>query len=131
MNTRILFTIAAVVGAIFGLAFLLAPDRTLAFYEVTLGDTGLAIARLLGATYVSFAAIAWFARPASASPLLKSVLLGFAISYTLSFLIVLQMQIQGMVNTMGWSSVVITALLALGFANEYLRQPKEKLAAAV
>ena len=115
MNLKTVYTISGVIGILFGLALLLVPASFFSMYGPDTNDALIFTGRLLGAAYIGFAVIAWQIRSASDPDVGKTVLPGFFISYGIGFVAALIAQLSGVVNAMGWSSVVIMLLFTLGF----------------
>ena len=116
MKLGTLFIINAVIAGLFGLAFIFAPARTLASYGVTTDAQFAFVAQLFGAALLGYAVLTWSARNAGDSATRAAVVLALFVSDGVGFVIALMAQIRGVVNQLGWSTVVIYLLLALGFA---------------
>jgi len=115
MKPRTMFIIYAVVSAIFGLTFVFVPKTTLSLYGISLSPGGTAIARLFGAALLEFALLSWFVRNAESTKTREAIILAIFIGEVIGFIVVLLGQLSGVVNALGWSTVVIYLLLALGF----------------
>jgi len=115
MNLSLLFTVNAIVAAVFGLAFVIAPRQAASLYGVTADAQFRYLAQLFGAALVGFAVLTWVARNATASDARKAIVLALFISNAVGFVLALLGQMAGVVNTMGWSTVAIYLLLALAF----------------
>lgn len=115
MNIKSLFIANAVISLLFGVGFLFTPASLVALYGVKLSLGGLYIAQLFGATVIGFGILTWSARNVGASDALQSILLALYISSALGFSLSLMAQLSGVVNDLGWSTVVIYLLLTIGF----------------
>ena len=115
MNLKNVYTVSAVIGVLFGLVLVLFPAGFFSMYGPDTNDALIFTGRLLGAAYIGYAVIAWQVRSASDPDAGKTVLPGFFISYAIGFVSSLFAQINGVVNTLGWSTVVIMLLFTLGF----------------
>ena len=115
MNLSLLMTINAVVAAIFGIGFVIAPSPTLAFYGISPDAAFRLVAQLFGAALVGFAVLTWSARKATASDARKAIVLALFVSDGLGFILSVVGQLQGIPNALGWLNVAIYLLLALGF----------------
>jgi hypothetical protein len=107
--------ITTVLAAAFGLAFIFMPARVGTFYGVSQDTTGLWVSRYFGGALLFIAMIYW--SYSHVSPAAKSwpKLLIFSIIYDLIQLILTTMALlSGVGNSMGWSTVVLYAVLALG-----------------
>ena len=110
-----MFIIYAVISAIFGLTFVFMPETTLALYGIILSPGGVPIARLFGVALLEFALLAWLARNAGDSEARKAIILAVFVGEAVGFIVALLGQLSGVVNHLGWSTVAIYLLLALGF----------------
>ena len=115
MNLRILLIINAVVAALFGLALVLVPDQMSAQYGIEANAELEYIARLLGAAFISFAVLTWWARNANDSTARRAIVLAFLIGNSVGFVVALIGQLDEVPNSLGWSTVVIYLLFALGY----------------
>lgn len=115
MKASYVFTVTAIVALVFGLAFVLVPSQTLSLYDVTLDAAGLFIARLLGAAFLMFAVVSWLVRNAGPSPERQAIALAFFAGDAVAFVASLLAQLDGIANALGWSTVAIYLILALGF----------------
>jgi hypothetical protein len=120
MKLSALMTVNAIVAVVFGLGFIVAPSQVASFYspEVGAAEAGGAlrvIAQLLGAALVAFAVLTWVARNAPDSEARRAILLALFIGDGVGFVIALIAQIGGAVNALGWSTVAIYLLFAIGF----------------
>ena len=115
MKLSTMFVIYAFISALFGFAFIFVPDRSLALYGITLSPGGIPIARLFGVALLEFALLAWFARNAGDSEARKAIILAIFAGETIGFIVALLGQLSGVVNALGWTTVAVYLLLALGF----------------
>ena len=122
MKLNYLMIVSAVVYAIFGIAFVLAPGFVLSLYG------GMSMEpltdHLFGAALIGFAVLNVFARNAKEGEALRSIILANLVFNTIGFIVILLPQLSGVVNALGWSTVVISLLLALGFAYFQFMKPK-------
>ncbi len=126
MNLKNLFTIAAVLSLLFGLAFLLMPATALGWYGITLMPAaGILMTRLFAASLLGVAVLAWLARSLGASEARSAIVLGIIVMDTLGFIVSLLAQLGGVANQLGWSTVAIYLLLALGFAYFKFMKPDD------
>jgi len=99
----------------FGLAFLFIPVKLTACYGVSLNTGGVILARYFGAANILLGMIFW--SYSQVSPTAKSwpKLLRFSLIYNiLQLIITLMAVLNGETNAMGWTSVALFALLAIG-----------------
>jgi hypothetical protein len=99
----------------FGLAFLFIPVQLAAHYGVSLNTGGVLLARYFGAANIFLGMIFW--SYSEVAPTAKSwpKLLRFSLIYNiLQLVITLMAVLNGETNAMGWTSVALFALLAIG-----------------
>ena len=97
------------------------PAQLTGYYNVTLNEGCVFVAQLFGAALLGFGVLNWsgrhFTDDQAQQGLVNANLAGDAVGFVFALL----GQLRGVagVNSLGWSTVVIYLLLALGFA--YLR----------
>jgi hypothetical protein len=110
------FAIIIVILAMgFGLAFVFIPVKLAAFYGISLGGGGVLMARYFGVANLFLGMIFW--SYSSVSPSAKSwpKLLLYSLIYDILQLIVtLPSVLKKGANPMGWTTVALFALLAIG-----------------
>jgi hypothetical protein len=123
MKLSALMTVNAVIAGLFGIAFVVVPVRLLAIYGIT-ADAQLAlIGQLFGAALLGYALLTWTARNAAASDARGAIVLALFVSDAIGFVVGLIAQLRNVVNQVGWSTVVIYLLLALGFGYFQFKKP--------
>ncbi len=127
MNLKNLFTIAAVLSLLFGLAFLLMPVTALSWYgPESMPAAGILMTRLFAASLLGVAVLAWLVRSQGASEARSAIVLGLVVMNTLGFVVSLQAQLAvGGPNQLGWSTVAIYLLMGLGFAYFKFMKPSD------
>jgi hypothetical protein len=124
MKLSNLLVVSAVIGVVFGLAFLVASGPFAALYGITLDKAGMLVAQLFGAALIAFAVLNWFARNVTDPEARQAVVLANLTGDVIGFVVILIGQLAGIANALGWSSVGIYLLLALGFAYIQFMQPR-------
>lgn len=119
MKVSYLFIANTVVALIYGLTTLFIPSQLLALYDVELSAGGLIFARLFAAALLSFGLLTWLIRHSRPSSERQATILALFVADALGFVVTLLAQLDGTVNSLGWSHVVIYLLLTIGFG--YLR----------
>jgi len=120
-----LFAVNAVIAGLFGLAFVFAPARLLAQYGLVV-DAGFGlVAQLFGAALLGYAILTWLVRKVGDSEARRAIVLALFISDGVAFVLALMAQLKGLVDSLGWSTVAIYLLLALGFAYFHFAKPSE------
>jgi uncharacterized membrane protein YfcA len=120
-----LLAVAAVIGAVFGVGFVVASGPVLAIYGITLDKAGTLVAQLFGALLIGLATLNWFARNVTEPEARRAVVLGNLVGDVVGFVVILMGQLSGIANAVGWSNVAIYLLLALGFAYVQFMQPRD------
>ena len=116
MSLKNLLMVAAVIGAAFGVAFVVASGPLLAIYGITLDKAGTLVAQLFGALLIGVAVLNWFARNVTDPEARQAVVVGNLTGDVVGFMVILIGQLAGIANALGWANVAIYLLLALGFA---------------
>ena len=120
-----LFAVNSVIAGLFGLAFVFAPAQLLAQYGLAIGAGFGLVAQLFGAALLGYAILTWLVRNAADSEARRAIVLALFISDGVAFVLALMAQLKGLVTSLGWSTVAIYLLLALGFAYFYFGKPSE------
>jgi hypothetical protein len=115
MKLGVLLTVNAVVSMAFGLAFVLVPAEVLAFYSVTLTPGTAVVARLFGSALVGYGVVAWLARTAAHSEALRAIVTGYFVGSAVGCVVALHGVLSGASNALGWSTLAIYGLFAVGF----------------
>jgi hypothetical protein len=112
MNRRTFLLLAAGVSVGSGLAALLVPAQVATVFSVQLNDVGLSQTRLLGAAYLGYAVIVWFAREVRDDIAQRAIALGNLVSWALSLVVTVAGIGTGLAGAQSWVLVV----LEVGFA---------------
>ena len=115
MKLGTLMTINSIVAAVFGIAFIFVPVRILSQYGVVADAQFAMVAQLFGAALFGYGVLTWAGRNAAASEARAAIVLGLFVGDAIGFIVALIAQLRGVVNSLGWSTVVIYLLLAIGF----------------
>ena len=100
-----------------------APRQVLSFYGVQPNPALNYVGQLFGVSLVTFAVLTWSARNADASDARKAIVKAMFIGDGIGFIVALIAQLNNVVNNLGWSTVVIYLLLAIGFGYFYFSKP--------
>jgi hypothetical protein len=119
-----LLVVAAIIGAAFGVAFVVASGPLLSVYGITLDKAGTLVAQLFGALLIGLAVLNWFARSVTDPDARQAVVLGNLTGDVVGFVVILIGQLAGIANTLGWVNVAIYLVLGLGFAYVQLMQAR-------
>jgi hypothetical protein len=123
MKLSNLFLANAIVAIIFGVGFLLIPDKVLGFYALATNEAGILLTQLYGAALVGYAIITWFARSASAE-MQRNLVLSLLVTFAVGTVIIVLAELRGVANGLGWVNVVIFVVFTLGYGYFYFMKPK-------
>jgi hypothetical protein len=124
MKLGTLLMVAAVIGAVYGIAFVVATGPLLSLFGISLDKAGTLVAQLFGGALIALAVVNWFARNVTDPEARQAVVYGNLAGDVVGFVVILLGQLAGIANVLGWSSVAIYLLLALGFAYVQFMQPR-------
>ncbi len=123
MKLGVLFAVNAVIAAVFGCAFIVAPAQLVALYGVGLTPGTVGVSRLFGAALFGYGVLTWQARAAAPSDALRAIVLSLFIADGIGFFASLQGVLSGAVNAMGWSTVVLYGALCAAFGYFLFAKP--------
>ena len=116
MKFNVLMIINSIVAIVFGVLFVIIPAQILSMYgDAMVGLQLNYISQLFGAALIGFGLLTWTARNAADSEARKAIVLSLFVSDIIGFVVALIAQMNNVVNNLGWSTVAIYLLLALGF----------------
>jgi hypothetical protein len=118
MNTRTVLTVAAVIAIVFALGLILMPAFMGTLYGTGTSPNQLLLARLFGSALLGFGLMNWVAKDLDYATL-RPILLGNLAADAVGLIVCVMGTLSGVMNSMGWTSVVLYLLLALGFAYLY------------
>jgi hypothetical protein len=125
MSYRLMFTINAVILAIFGVLFMIMPKFVLDQFGSDVYEQSLFVARFLGSALLLGGLFLWFLKDAAPVKMQKNItflLLAFSIGgFVMS---ILGMTSIGVLRTNGWVMLVIFGLFALVYGYMLFLQPK-------
>jgi hypothetical protein len=115
MKLAVFLAIAAAVAIIYGIAFILVPDFVLVTYGVTANAALDLMARYFGLTLLGQGFVVWLIKDAVDGKVLRGFLSGFALQSAIGLLVSIWGTLGGILNGLGWSAVLIYALLLAGY----------------
>lgn len=124
MKLSTLMLVNALVAAVFGVGLIVVPGQVMSAYGPEVTPQLEYVTQLFGAALLAFAILTWTARNSPDSDTRRAILLALFVGDSIGFIVSLIGQLGGVMNALGWSTVVIYLLLALGFGYFYA-QPKE------
>ena len=124
MSLKALFIITAIIALVFGVLFIIIPTQAYSWYGISSDMQLNYMGQLFGAALLAVGLIAWQTRNAADSDARNAIVLSFFIADGIGFIIALIGQLNNVVNTLGWLTVVIYFLLSLGFGYFQFTKPK-------
>jgi hypothetical protein len=104
--------ILAILGAFYGIALLAIPVKFMSTYAVVLDNTGVLLARLLGALLVGNSISYWLFRNIPASDRVwQYILVGNVFYNGVGIAITASAALNGVTNSAGWTTVVVQVLV--------------------
>lgn len=126
MRLTNLMIISTFIAGPFGVGFVLLPEGLFSLYGVTSSPQLNYTGQLFGGCLIMVAVLAWGARNATDSVALRAIVLSFFIGDAIGFCVALIAQLGGIVNALGWSTVLIYLLLALGYGYFQFLKPESQ-----
>jgi uncharacterized membrane protein len=123
MKFSTFMVVYAVVSAAFGLGFVLMPGQLLPIYGVDPDSALRLIGQFFGAALLSLAILAWLVRNLSDSETRRAIVLALFVGETIGFIMALIGQLNGILNVLGWSVVVVYLIFTLGLAYFQFSKP--------
>jgi len=124
MKLKSLFIFNAIATIIFGIGSVLAPQTLVSLFGATLNPAGVLMMRYGGAWLIGIGLLAWFARNAADSEARRAIVLAFLICYSIAFIVALLAQLAAVLNALGWATVALNLLLALGYGYFQFAKPQ-------
>lgn len=122
MSQKTIYTAVGLLHLIFGLGFILLPNLVTSLYGVSLDEAGTMMARLLGTSDLAGALLLLGARNLPASPATRLVSLKGMVEWGLVAIVLLYYSLTGLVNVLGWVSVVLFVIIVYLFAADAHRK---------
>jgi hypothetical protein len=117
MKLKTLAIATAAVSFFFGLGLALIPETMISYYGRELSDTGIYVARLLGAAYIGFGVLTWSMRNSEVNPTSRSIFLALFVMDMIGAVVSLMGQVADppVTNVLGWTTVAIYLILGSGW----------------
>jgi len=115
MRLSTFLTIASVLALVFGLAFALAAAPMLSQYGVQPDPATILMARFLGVTLIQLGLVILLARRVAEPTAQRAIVLGSFVGSIAGLAVAISGQLSGVVNPLGWSTVLIYLLLTVGY----------------
>ena len=116
MKLKILFIINAILALVYGICFVLIPAKVLLLYGLTASAGEALMGQYFGVALLSIGLITWLARNIADVNAQKALILALLISNIIGIIVSVIGTVSGVMNTFGWSAVIIYLFLSLGYA---------------
>ena len=114
MTIRTFFAILAVLSVLFGIGFVLAPAQVLANYGIEHSPALALLGRLFGGALLTLGIILWLARDFRDDAAIRTVLVAALVGDAVNLVVATMGTLSGVVNALGWSTVLIYLFGAVG-----------------
>jgi hypothetical protein len=114
MTVKLYLTIASVVAVLYGLGFVLIPASMVALYGGPMEPHVILNVQFFGSALLALGVISWFAKDFREWDAVRGVLIGIVVTDIVGGLLSIWATITGVLNGLGWSSVIVYVLLLLG-----------------
>jgi hypothetical protein len=112
---KTLFLVYLIIEAIFGIGFLFFPSFMMGPMGVTLDETSTTFARMFGSLIISIPVLVFLARRSTNLDFKKGVIYCTCVYLFVSTIILLITLIKGLINSFGWSMVLLHLVFLLWF----------------
>jgi hypothetical protein len=116
MKLKHLFTVNIFFAVFFGVTCAFFAAWALRLYGLPPEIGALWTTRLAGGSILGFATLMWFGRGSDSQKARRAIALALLVQDAVGFAASLLIALSGSVNARGWSTSVLYALLALGYA---------------
>jgi len=114
MKLSVYAVILALLALLYGIALLFFPVQFLQNYGITIDASATVIARLFGSAMCGYTIIFWINRNVPESDKSWSGLLWSNIFFNAAnFIVVLMAKMNGIGNSMSWSTIILSAILTV------------------
>ncbi len=116
MKLSAVLVVNAVVALVYGIGLVLFPSAVLSIYGVTPGPAVNLASQLIGVEMIHVGVICWLARNVSDASAQKALIFGGMIGQVIAVIVSVMGTVSGVFSAVGWSTVAIYVILALGYA---------------
>jgi hypothetical protein len=114
MDAKLYLTISAVLSVIYAAAFILLPGPSIVLFGGPAELHTMLNLQFFGAALLALAVTDWLARDFRDLDAVRGVLIGAAVGDAAVGLVTIWGLMQGSINALGWSSLLVAALLLVG-----------------
>jgi hypothetical protein len=116
MPLATVFSVYAVVTAVFSIALLLIPNELMAVYGAHALDTlQVILCRFIGGLFGGLAVMAWTGRASEAGKARDAIVLGLTVLNALSAVVAVVAALSGVFNALAWAQAGLYAVFTLLF----------------
>ena len=116
MRPATVFLIASLLALVFGLGFVVAPSAVLSIYGTSTDPPTLLLGRFFGVALIQLGLTLYLLREVREPATIRALGIGGTVGSFCGALVSLTGTMNGVTNSMGWSSVAIYAFLTFGYA---------------
>ena len=126
MRLRTLLLVAGLLALIFGAGFLFIPQTLLPLYGLQSDPDTMIMSRFFGVALVNLGAALYLIRDVQEAPAQRALVVAGVIGSVAGLAVALAGQLGCVVNSMGWSTVVIYGALLLGYSSVLRSRPSSR-----
>ena len=112
---RTFVSVHAMLLLIFGLGFLIAPNRVLAIYGAQTDPVGELASRAFAVNNLTLFVVMWIGRDHLPTRMGRGLILALFIGNSINLLLTIQGQINRVLSAIGWMNVILYLAFALGY----------------
>ncbi len=113
---------AGVICLVFGIGFVILPVTLLSFYGISTERGGILMTRLFGGAFIPLGLLLWFNRNTTEPTTQRAFAIALFVGNVIGVIVSLMSQLSGTANALGWSTVALYLIFALGFG--YFLMPR-------
>ncbi|MGD2158048.1 MAG: hypothetical protein PVG32_14325 [Anaerolineales bacterium] len=123
MTLKNWMSVKAVICVLFGLGFVFIPETVASLYGMSTNDSSILMARFFGQAFFLLGILLWLARNTSELATQRAFSISVFVGDIVGFVIAIMAQLSGAMNALGWLTVVLYLVLALGFGYFLIATP--------
>jgi hypothetical protein len=123
MKFRTLMSIKAVICLFFGIGETLIPKILMSLYGATLEPGGAYMAQLFGQAFILIGLLLWLMRNTTDPATVRAFSMSLFIGDTFGLVVSIIAMLNGVMNALGWTTVILYLLIGFGFGYFWLKPP--------
>lgn len=124
MQFKFLLIVTGLLALVFGLGFFFAPVETLNLYGASTGPVGYLMTRFFGAELLQVGVVYILIRGVQEPTIIRGIAIGSTLGALAGLRVALYAVRNDLVTQVGWSTVVIYALLVFAFGWHAFKRPQ-------